>query len=369
MPAPRAVLKNPCRHPLKEEPPIVNKKEETKGKRALILKRVPKRIAEALTKRYFLELVRQSYRNPASAERHRIMAEGRKWYGVEPSTSPFLARPRWFMDFVFEAQRELHRSKTLPPLDLGATSIGVGPLKMHCSSGDINSSVVYLLGFTDEMVFLDLYRCFASEGTLAVDVGANLGIHTLLLSCCVGDEGRVIAFEPLPLLYERLCANVELNGLTNVVTRRKGVGNERTAAYMNMDPEDFNIGRAHVSAQGDHPITLTTLDHELKDVTSPVSLVKIDTEGYELHVIKGSRRILDGHRPVLVCEFNPGSYSFHEVRASIPHDYLYFRMPGNYRGRLEPVSDELNAACDLVIVPREKWSTTIGDKLGHLFAQ
>ncbi len=273
------------------------------------------------------------------------------------------------MDFVFEAQRGLHRSKTLPLLDLGATSIGVGPLKMHCSSGDINSSVVYLLGFIDEMVFFDLYRCFASKGTLAVDVGANLGIHTLLLSRCVGDEGRVIAFEPMPFLNERLCANVELNGLTNVVIRRKGVGNERTVAHMDMDPEDFNIGRAHISAQGDHAITLTTLDHELKDITSPVSLVKIDTEGYELDVIKGSRRILEEHRTVLVCEFNPGSYSYHDVRESIPSDYLYFRMPGNYHGRLESVPGDLKAVCDLLIVPREKWTPAVREELGHICRQ
>ena len=335
----------------------------------LILTKLIKRVAEAMTRKYFLGLVRQSYLDPHSKGHGKIMAEAKRWYGIEPARLRACTRSKWFTEFVFEAQRKLFDSKTLPRLDLGVAPIGVDNLNMNCSSDDINSSIVYLLGFTDNLVFYDVYSSFTSWGSIAVDVGANLGIHSLMLSHCVGAGGSVISFEPISYIYERLRANVDLNRLTNVIACRKGVGNERSVTYMKTDPEDFNVGRAHVSAQGNYPIALTTLDHELKDVASKVSLIKIDTEGYELQAIKGARGILEEHRPVLVCEFNPNSYSFDDLRTSIPRDFLYFRMPGNYYEGLTPVKDELRAVCDLLIVPQEKWTPTVQDKLGHIYTR
>lgn len=336
---------------------------------SLSVMKLSKRIAEAATRKYFLKLVRQSYLDPHSKGHGKIMAEAKRWYGLEPAGSSVSVLSRWFMEFVFEAQRDLFHSKTLPRLDLGEAPIGVDDLNMNCSSDDINSSIVYLLGFTDNLVFYDVYSSFTSWGSIAVDVGANLGIHSLMLSHCVGARGSVISFEPISFIYERLRANIDLNGLTNVIACRQGVGKEISTKYMRMDQDDFNIGKAHVSNQGDHAVAVTTLDHELKDIESKVSLIKIDTEGYELQAIKGARRILEEHRPALVCEFNPNSYSFDDLRTSIPRDFLYFRMPGNYYGRLKPVKGELKAICDLLIVPKEKWTLTVQDKLGRNYTR
>ena len=50
-----------------------------------------------------------------------------------------------------------------------------------------------------------------APGSVAYDIGANIGIHTLLLSRLVGQSGQVYAFEPVPALYNRLCENMRLN--------------------------------------------------------------------------------------------------------------------------------------------------------------
>lgn len=334
--------------------------------RSLILTKLLKRVTEAVTKQHFMRLVRQSYLDPHSKGRGKIMAEAKRWYGLEPAGLSASAPSRWFMDYVFEAQHDLFHSKTLPRLDLGEAPIGVDNLNVNCSSDDINSSIVYLLGFTDNLVFYDVYSSFTSWGSIAVDVGANLGIHSLMLSHCVGAGGSVMSFEPISFIYERLRANIDLNGLTNVIACRQGVGKKISTKYMKMDQDDFNIGKAHVSNQGDHAVAVTTLDHELKDVESNVSLIKIDTEGYELQAIKGACGILEEHRPAIVCEFNPNSYSFDDLRTSIPRDFLYFRMPGNYYGRLKPVKGELKAICDLLIVPKEKWTPIVQGNLRRI---
>ena len=63
---------------------------------------------------------------------------------------------------------------------------------------------------------VELFRQICKPGDIAIEVGANLGTHTLALSQLVGDQGRVFAFEPQRIVIQTLCASLALNSIANV---------------------------------------------------------------------------------------------------------------------------------------------------------
>lgn len=297
------------------------------------------------------------------------MMRARKWYGFEPVGffSRFLSE--WFMDFVFQAQFDLFNYQHENAVELGSAEIGVGDLKILCSTKDSNSSIVYLLGFSDNSTYFDLYKDFAMPDSVAVDVGANLGIHSLVLSYYVGARGKVFSFEPNVFVYRRMLDVLRENKISNVILSDKGVGDSIGTKYFNLNERDFNIGKAHVSEKRGQTIEMTTLDYELKSSKLPVSLIKIDVEGYELKVLKGATETLIIHKPFLVCEFNPNSYCFDELKSLIPYDAYYFRIPVNYYDKIEIIQNQLKDHCDLLIVPHERLRKENRTKLANLFGK
>lgn len=318
-----------------------------------------------LTKPYFFRLVKRAYTCRHSAEHERIMSRARKWYGMDrvAARSRFLSN--WFMDFIVQAQYGIFHSGASNAIELGTAGIGVGDLRIHCSTGDINSSLVYLIGFSDNLTFFRIYRLFASPGSTAVDVGANLGIHTLALSDCVS-HGKVLSFEPRRSVYPKLIDNVNENGITNVVASDKALGDSVGGGRLHVEENDFNIGKARLSDQGNQAVDVTTLDHALKGSTSAVSLIKIDTEGHELHVLRGAACLLADHKPVLVCEYSPASYSFDQLKSLIPYRARYYKVPYNQYEKLERIQTCTLHPCDLLIVPEEKLNRETWDQFDSL---
>ncbi len=139
-----------------------------------------------------------------------------------------------------------------------------------------------------------------------VDVGANVGLHSLAWS----RFAPVVALEPAPEVYERLSANVAANGLEDRVRIL------RTAAADSVGEVDFFVARENeFSSMKDTGrkriqrrvrVPCTTLDSlELP----PVGLLKIDVEGFERTVISGADALLQRDRPVLFVEIYGGSAS------------------------------------------------------------
>lgn len=237
------------------------------------IQRLPKRAVELLTKRYFLGLVGAAYRDAGGKDRKLIMKNARKWYGYDNSDDSLIAR--WFMDFVFQAQLDLFHDKIDLP-DLGTSPIGYEDLQIECSASDANSSSVYLLGFSDNASVFPIYKRYASPNSVALDVGANIGIHTLVLSRCVGRHGRVISFEPSTRIYQRLITNLEVNSTTNVCPMQHGVAAHSGSVRFEDYCGDFNIGKGRIAASGSCEISVSTIDEEARDCGLPISLLKID---------------------------------------------------------------------------------------------
>ena len=136
-----------------------------------------------------------------------------------------------------------------------------------------------------------LLRRLLRPGATFVDVGANVGSLSLLAWTRVRPHGRVVAIEPHPRTYRFLAGNVALNAFA-IETYNLAVGHEPgELSFTSLRSDDQNRARL----PPEHPgtgvrVAVTTLDRLLGDID--VDLLKIDTEGFELHVLAGATETL-----------------------------------------------------------------------------
>lgn len=166
---------------------------------------------------------------------------------------------------------------------------------------------------------LALMRRYFPRGGTFVDIGANVGNHTLYAGLFL-DAKRIIPFEPNPPAWRLLVRNVVLNGLTDrVVFDHVGHG----ASDLDQDGfavtrREFNLGAARmVPGAGD--IATRRPDGVLRDETP--DFIKIDVEGMEMEVLRGLQKTIRRCRPVLLVECD---------RANI-HDFADWRLAHGFR--------------------------------------
>jgi FkbM family methyltransferase len=140
------------------------------------------------------------------------------------------------------------------------------------------------------------------KGAIVLDVGANIGAHTIPMARMVGEGGRVVAIEPQRIVHQILCANVALNALNNVLTFWAGAGRELGSMC---------VPTVNYNAKGNFGGIELTSDKEgeiiqilpLDALTLPAChFIKIDVEGMESDVIAGARNLLARWRPILYVE-------------------------------------------------------------------
>lgn len=153
---------------------------------------------------------------------------------------------------------------------------------------------------------VDAFRRFVQPGDAVLDVGANIGVHTLALARLVGPRGYVGAFEPQRLVFQNLCANVALNSLDHVQCVQAAVGDEPGVLHLqDADPGvENNFGGVELGMlagpAGAPAVPRIVLDDFL--AVGSLRLVKIDVEGMEAAVLRGARRTLARCKPVLYVE-------------------------------------------------------------------
>lgn len=156
---------------------------------------------------------------------------------------------------------------------------------------------------------IDMLKNFIKDGDTVIDVGANIGTHTVAFSRLVGKHGKVFAFEAQPRLEAILAANVKLNELTNVFWKPEAIGSEcckLALPPLPPDDEEANFGNfgihMHVTKSDGPPdiVEITTIDAFAGDL-SP-SVIKIDVEGMEADVIRGAAATIERCKPVLYLD-------------------------------------------------------------------
>ena len=146
-------------------------------------------------------------------------------------------------------------------------------------------------------------------GNIVVDVGANIGLHTLNMARIVGNTGQVFAFEPDPSNFEILKKNVKINNYKNIILEQKAVGDKhgRTTLYQSDHPGKHRIFPQTEQAKSQVQVELTNLDNYFdSDMIDKINFIKIDVEGLEFSVLKGMKNILKNSKKIkILFEFMP----------------------------------------------------------------
>jgi FkbM family methyltransferase len=171
----------------------------------------------------------------------------------------------------------------------------------------IDNDIFYYGAYERPILFLlrDIMRAaYANRGTF-IDIGANTGQHSLYMSRYAT---AVHAFEPWEPVLKRFRRMVEDNQIKNIVIHPFGLGDENSKKRF-YRPPDNNLGTGSFvegfsennSYQGELEIRIGDEALEQAGVTS-VALIKMDIEGYEMLALKGLRRTLRVHRPIVEFE-------------------------------------------------------------------
>ncbi|MEO1224394.1 MAG: FkbM family methyltransferase [Pseudomonadota bacterium] len=164
-------------------------------------------------------------------------------------------------------------------------------------------------------------------GETALDIGANIGVHTLRLAEAVGPTGRVYTFEPQRLVFQVLCCNLAQNEIPNVWAYFAAVG--RTNGTAKIPTPNYaqagNYGGVSVTEGAGDTVPLMTVDSLKLDA---VHLMKIDVEGMEADVLAGAKMTIKRHRPVLYLENDRKEKSPAVIRLLQNADYrLWWHLP------------------------------------------
>lgn len=178
-------------------------------------------------------------------------------------------------------------------------------LRMHVHAHDVAVSDNLLAAGTFEPFETALICHLLKPGDVLLDVGANIGYHTVRGARAVGPTGRVISIEPARDNARLLRLNVAENGFTNVTVYECAAGDQTGRLYLYEDEENKGDHRAYgITGRDRYEVDVRALDDILDELQLKPHLVKIDIQGFEYFAIKGLQRYFrSAEKCVLVSEF------------------------------------------------------------------
>jgi FkbM family methyltransferase len=152
-------------------------------------------------------------------------------------------------------------------------------------------------------------------GMNVLDIGANIGLYSLMADKLVGPSGQVWAFEPSSETFGRLTRNLSLNQATSVTPVQMALSHEPGKLLLKRDA-GYGDGERYLLPGGDgalsgepttdagdtEEVAVGTLDHFFGDgnASPRIDFVKMDVEGNEYHVFRGARRLLTSNPDIAV---------------------------------------------------------------------
>ena len=187
----------------------------------------------------------------------------------------------------------------------------------------------------------DLLPSLVSAGDWVVDIGANVGHYTLRLAELVGENGRVISFEPVPETFELLAKNSAAARCRNISLFNAAASSSTGLSGMTVptskDSKLSNYYRASLepgNQESSFPVLCIPVDS--LEIPHRIRLVKIDAEEHELSVLRGMQKLLERDHPTLIVEDgNPGI-----IDVLSQHGYASEKLQGSsnrlFRSRIAP---------------------------------
>jgi FkbM family methyltransferase len=196
-----------------------------------------------------------------------------------------------------------------------------------------------------EQSLVSQFQKFVRPDSLVLDVGANIGLHSILFSKWC----RVISFEPQPVLFDILQTNIQNNQLENRITPVQFAISAKVGMELFGIPVSYNawdnpggLGIVDASFSQDGLKTIVVQTRTIDSLNyADVSVIKIDVEGHEREVLEGARETIAREKPNLIVEIlggcNRNTY-YNEIQgfidwvcdtfgymivAEVAHDYIF----------------------------------------------
>ena len=187
-------------------------------------------------------------------------------------------------------------------------------------------------------------RRLVRSGDCVIDIGANIGTYTVLLSSLVGAHGHVFSMEPVPVTFEILCSNIRRLKLENITARSIAVSDHSGRVVMaipHYPAGGENYYEASVVKSGNgvgegHRIVeveADTLDSVLVANNRPIRFAKVDVERHELACLRCALKTIASSRPAWLVEVSgnpddPLSPGHEVVELMNGHGYETYRFDG-----------------------------------------
>jgi FkbM family methyltransferase len=204
----------------------------------------------------------------------------------------------------------------------------------------------------------DYVASVLNKGDIFIDIGTNIGLFSLIASKIVGEEGKVICFEPSPHTYNRLVENVKLNNFKNIDHRNIGLSNIEGNLVFYISENGHDAWNSFAPSQDGKleksiVVPVATLDAEIEKMNKDsIKLIKIDVEGWEKFVLYGGEGLFVNYSPIVMVEFTEentynAGYSVYEIYDIMEKwGYVWYRIN---KGKLTKEIKKMNYPYDNLI--------------------
>jgi FkbM family methyltransferase len=242
---------------------------------------------------------------------------------------------RFFLAFVWQVYKRTVGLPLISRLDNGASFILL--------PGSTNSTGnIYVRTYEAEYIYF--LRKEVEPGGVFLDIGAHMGLYTLLLK---DKFSAGFCFEPAEDNFSALRKNLALNELTEIfesikmaVSDREGEANlQITGAYSGMNGLNSDAGTGNTAI-----VKTTSLDSFVKErkIKEKITLIKIDTEGHEEKVLRGARETLRNNPACLVLFENSGLHSFIRIFDELAFTVYGIKKDGTVSRKPEDLAGSYN---------------------------
>ncbi len=206
-------------------------------------------------------------------------------------------------------------------------------MTIQCDLRDHVQQQIYFFGGY-EPIEASLFLSLIKPGDTVLDIGANVGFYSLLLSKKVGEGGKVFSFEPVPKNFLQLQKNIEKSGSPkNIFLNQIAIWDQREQLKFSLGNQHdkncggFSAGEVENSIESFECSAMPLTEFVAKDQVGKVSAIKMDIEGAEWRALKGALAIITRDRPILlleVCKATCSSFGYH------PDELWKLFQPLNY---------------------------------------
>lgn len=181
-----------------------------------------------------------------------------------------------------------------------------------------------IIGSDYEKLTTDYIRKEVKEGDIIIDVGANIGLYTMLFANLVGKSGKVFAFEPEKNNFELLTKNIEVNGYQNIIAINQAISNKMGRLNLNITENSSAMHYLSEKQLEENAVSVdvNTLDEYFRNLKYKIKLCKMDVEGSEMLALKGMSEIIEKTNNLqLIIEFNLETMERGGIR---PNEFIEF---------------------------------------------